>query len=121
MRTAQISQHGIPASLLEELPEGAWRVTYYDDYTGPPLSFTMPVEQKCWVFPSFPSVFEGHLPEGLQLEAILKQQKIDRHDYFTLLMAVGGDLVGSLTFRPLQESPGDKEDPDKNEKGGDPI
>lgn len=125
MRTAQINQHGIPAGILEELPEGAWQVSYRDDYTGPPLSFTLPVENKIRGFPTFPPVFEGLLPEGLQLEAILKQQKIDRHDYFALLMVVGGDLVGSLTFQLLHNNPENQADPEaseapeKNDEGGD--
>lgn len=100
MKTAQIKQHGIPAALLEELPGGEWCVSYLPDYTGPPVSLTFPVEERSKVYPTFPAVLEGLLPEGMQLESILKQHKIDRHDYFGLLMVVGRDLVGSLTVHP---------------------
>jgi serine/threonine-protein kinase HipA len=38
------------------------------------------------------------LPEGPQLEAILRLHKIDRSDCFRQLITVGQDLVGSLTI-----------------------
>jgi serine/threonine-protein kinase HipA len=44
-------------------------------------------------------VFDGLLPEGAQLEALLKTHKIDRNDYFKQLVTVGRDLVGSLSVR----------------------
>ena len=57
----------------------------------------MPVRRDPYEFAAFPPVFEGVLPEGSQLEAILRRHKIDRYDLFRLLMIVGRDLVGSLT------------------------
>jgi serine/threonine-protein kinase HipA len=42
------------------------------------------------------------LPEGPQLEALLRKHKIDRHDAFRQLVTVGEDLVGSLTVHELQ-------------------
>ena len=59
----------------------------------------MPVEKLVYNFKRFPSVFEGLLPEGVMLEAFLRQNKIDRYDYFSQLIAVGKDLVGSLTVK----------------------
>lgn len=118
MRTAQINQHGIPAGLLEELPDSQWRVSYFHDYSGPPLSLTLPVEIQHKIYASFPPVFEGLLPEGIQLEAVLKQHKIDRHDFFSLLMVVGGDLVGSLTFQPFHNESNEADGPTHDHEGG---
>lgn len=56
----------------------------------------MPVTQRVHEFDRFPPPFEGLLPEGVQLEALLKRLKIDRDDLFGQLLAVGGDVVGSL-------------------------
>ena len=39
------------------------------------------------------------LPEGPQLEALLRMHKIDRSDTFRQLVIVGADLVGSLTVK----------------------
>lgn len=104
MKSAQIIQHGIPAGLLTELPDGTWRVSYLPSYSGPAMSLSLPRSSEPWIFSSFPPMFEGLLPEGPQLEALLRLHKIDRHDYYSQLMVVGGDLVGSLTFKKITES-----------------
>lgn len=98
MRSALVNQQGIPAGHLREGVSGAWSFHYLPDYNGPAISLTLPVQSKAYHFDHFPAVFEGLLPEGPQLEAVLRQHKIDRHDYFRLLVTVGGDLVGALTI-----------------------
>ncbi len=47
----------------------------------------------------FPPFFDGLLPEGILLEGLLKQRKIDKYDYFSQIVAVGNDLVGAVTVR----------------------
>ena len=96
MRKARIHQQTVPAGFLEELESHRYRFTYEDGYSGPPVSLTMPVTQRVHEFDRFPPPFEGLLPEGVQLEALLKRLKIDRDDLFGQLLAVGGDVVGSL-------------------------
>lgn len=97
VRRALILQHGIPAGHLESMLKGAWQFRYLETYHGPPVSLTMPVKQEPYLFESFPAVFEGLLPEGPQLEAVLRLHKIDRNDSFRLLVTVGHDVIGSLT------------------------
>jgi serine/threonine-protein kinase HipA len=63
----------------------------------------MPLSQTSYEFADFPPVFEGLLPEGLQLEGMLLRLKIDRHDLFKQLMVTGGDLVGAITVREVSE------------------
>lgn len=96
-RRAEICQNGKSAGFLEETSDGRWSFTYRDDYSGPPVSLTMPVHRRAFQFTEFPAVFDGLLPEGPQLEALLRKHKIDRHDAFSQLVTVGADLVGSLT------------------------
>ncbi|MFM2198546.1 MAG: hypothetical protein RLZZ505_1978 [Verrucomicrobiota bacterium] len=96
-RRAIICQHGIPAGQLVETEVGGWNFTYLPDYAGPPVSLVLPVSGEPYVFSDFPPFLEGLLPEGPQLEAILRKYKIDRRDCFRQLIAVGQDLVGSLT------------------------
>jgi serine/threonine-protein kinase HipA len=83
---------GVPPYLFE----------YNLDYQGRPISLTLPVTQRKYEFESFPTFFEGLLPEGGQLEALLKQAKLDRDDYFGQLMRVGNDLVGAVTVKELK-------------------
>jgi serine/threonine-protein kinase HipA len=57
--------------------------------------------QKVYDFDSFPSFFDGLLPEGYQLEGLLKIGKVDRNDFFGQLIAVGDDLVGNITVKEV--------------------
>ena len=72
---------------------------YSESYSGEPVSLTMPVAQTVHEFDRFPAAFEGLLPEGIQLEAMLRRYKLDRSDLFGQLIVAGQDLVGSLTVK----------------------
>jgi serine/threonine-protein kinase HipA len=96
--------HGVPAGILEELASGEkFGFTYLENYRGPDVSLTMPVERKEFVFDRFPPYFDGLLPEGFLLEGLLRQRKIDKYDYLGQLIAVGNDLVGAVTVREIKE------------------
>jgi len=101
MRSAEIHVHGKPAGLLEELESGAYCFTYHADYDGPPVSLTMPVAAGPFTFDVFPPFFDGLLPEGPQLEALLRLRKIDRGDLLEQLLAVGREMVGAVTAWPV--------------------
>jgi len=83
--------------LLEKIDQHHYRFTYDEDYTGPPVSLTMPSHQKTHTFQGFPPFFDGLLPEGVQLEALLRSHKLDVDDYLGQLLVVGSDLVGAVT------------------------
>ncbi|MBT4286140.1 MAG: toxin HipA [Deltaproteobacteria bacterium] len=100
MRKAEVFVHGVKAGVLQEsLDKNTWFFLYSTNYKGPPVSLTLPVERGEFNFKSFPPFFEGLLPEGLQLEALLRICKIDRYDLFGQLVAVGGDTVGAVTVQ----------------------
>ncbi len=103
MRKAEVLMHGLSTGVLEELEYGKrYRFAYLENYHGPPISLTMPVDKKEFVFEEFPPFFDGLLPEGVLLEGLLKHRKIDRHDYFSQIVAVGKDLVGAVTVQEKQ-------------------
>ena len=98
MRRANISVNGVYAGDLEEIVKGKqYRFTYREKYDGGAVSLTMPVSQKVYVFDRFPPFFEGLLPEGPMLEALLKKKKIDADDYLEQLMQVGKEMVGNIS------------------------
>jgi serine/threonine-protein kinase HipA len=100
MRKADVFMQGRPAGVLEEIEKGkSYRFVYLSDYAGPPVSLTMPVRGRSFNFDRFPPFFDGLLPEGVLLEALLKRRKLDRNDYFSQIVAVGEDLVGAVTVR----------------------
>ena len=89
---------GIPAGIFEEIEKGkSYRIIYDEDYSGEPISLTMPLSKRVYEFNSFPAFFDGLLLEGVMLEGMLKQKKIDKDDYFSQLIAIGSDLVGAVT------------------------
>jgi len=96
MKLARIHQQDQLAGLLEARDDGTYRFTYDPTFHGEPVSLTMPTSQREWEFPRLPPLFEGLLPEGAQLDALLRLRKLDRGDLFGQLLAVGGDVVGSL-------------------------
>jgi len=104
MKKAKVYVKGIEAGILTELVKGKeYVIEYLDNYNGPEISRTMPTSQRVYKFNEFPPFFDGLLPEGIQLEGLLKIKKIDRTDYFSQLIAVGGDMVGVVTVKELME------------------
>lgn len=102
MRRAEILVNGIKAATLVELDGRSYEVIYNSEYTGSPISLTMPVRIEKYHFAHFPPFFEGLLPEGGMLEALLRTRKIDRDDLFSQLITVGDDLVGHVTVREIK-------------------
>jgi serine/threonine-protein kinase HipA len=104
-RGAEIRQHGVLAGHLRSTGANGWTFTYVPGYAGPPVSLTLPVRGAPYSFSQFPAFLEGLLPEGTQLEALLRTHKIDRHDDFRQLVTVGADMIGSLSVREIETPP----------------
>ena len=102
MKSARVFQQDELAGLLEARDDGSFRFTYEPAYRGEPVSLTMPVAQRVWEFSRFPAPFEGLLPEGGQLDALLRFRQLDRGDLFGQLLAVGRDVVGSLEIEEVR-------------------
>lgn len=97
MRKARVYNFDVFAGYLIK-DNSKYIFKYADDYSGPPISLTMPLKKEEYIFNQFPPYFDGLLPEGNQLEALLRQTKIDRNDLLAQLITVGNDLVGSVTI-----------------------
>ncbi len=102
MKSARIFQKDQLAGIFEACDDGSYRFTYEPGYCGEPVSLTLPTRQRVWEFPRFPAPFEGLLPEGVQLDALLRIRKLDQHDLFGQLLAVGNDVVGSLRIQAVK-------------------
>ena len=100
MRIADVFFKNTLAGQLTQMDEdGRYVFSYTSDYTGSPISMTMPVWSEAYEFDGFPPFFDGLLPEGFQLEALLRQKKLDRNDMFGQLLQVGADTVGAVTVK----------------------
>jgi serine/threonine-protein kinase HipA len=98
MKRAKVYNFGdYTGDLIEIEKTRMYKFIYDEKYNGPAISLTMPISKEIHEYDHFPPFFEGLLPEGLQLEALIRQAKIDRNDFFSMLVLVGKDLVGSVT------------------------
>ena len=59
----------------------------------------MPTLRRTYIYKSFPPFFEGLLPEGRQLEILLKKHKLNLTDYLGQLVAMGEDIIGAITIK----------------------
>jgi len=103
MRQAVVFVHGKRAGILSEEIAQGYSFTYDENYQGVAVSLTMPVSQKRYSYSHFPAFFEGLLPEGFMLEGLLRITKIDKNDYMSQLIAIGNNLVGSVTIKEIKE------------------
>ena len=102
MRKAKVYVKGVEAGVLTELVQGKEYIfEYIEEYKDLEVSRTMPTIRKVYKFNNFPPFFDGLLPEGIQLEGLLKLKKIDRSDYFSQLVAIGEDTVGAVTVKEI--------------------
>jgi serine/threonine-protein kinase HipA len=103
MQRAEVFVHSQLAGILEEIMLGSeYRFIYREGYSGSPVSLTMPITDTPYTYNRFPTFFEGLLPEGYNLEALLRVYKIDRNDLFRQLFVVGMDMVGAVTVREIK-------------------
>jgi len=104
MRKAKVFVKGVEAGTLTELSQGKEYVfEYLEDYNGLEVSRTMMTHKRNYTYNKFPPFFEGLLPEGVQLDGLLKIRKIDKDDLFSQLVAVGDELVGVITLEEVME------------------
>ena len=101
MRKAEVYVGKQIAAILIEISRTHYELIYALEYKGTPISLTLPIKKENYIFDSFPSFFEGLLPEGIQLEALLKQKKINKDDYFSQLLAVGADMIGAVSIKEV--------------------
>ncbi len=101
MKKILILVNGVIAGTLEKLEQNKYCFSYASKYQGPPISLTMPIEKTIYEFNHFPPFFEGLLPEGVMLEALLRKYKLDKDDFFEQLIKVGQDVVGAVTIKEL--------------------
>jgi serine/threonine-protein kinase HipA len=104
MRRAKVFVCNEEAGVLSEVIfQEEYRFDYKEKYAGFPVSLTMPLDQKSYFFVKFPPFFDGLLPEGYQLEGLLKQGKVESNDLFSQLMLVGNDMVGVVTVKEIEQ------------------
>lgn len=103
MRKAIVKIHNNRAGVFVEVDKSNYIFQYDEEYAGPHISLTMPLKKEPYSFDAFPPFFDGFLPEGIQLEGLLRIHKIDSQDYFRQLTTIGADMVGAVTVEPAAD------------------
>jgi len=113
---AYVFKAGVEAALLERL-DHAVRFSYLPSYlasNGRAVATTLPVSDApvtTHAPGALPPFFSGLLPEGRRLSALQRAAKTSADDEFTLLLAVGGDVIGDVQIVPEGEAPPVEVDP----------
>ncbi|MFH1846998.1 MAG: HipA N-terminal domain-containing protein [Candidatus Omnitrophota bacterium] len=69
-----------------------------------PISVSLPLKEEPYYSNELFPFFKGLLPEGWYLNIVSATQKIDNKDSFGLLLAsAGGDTIGAVTVRKMEE------------------
>ena len=94
------------AGLLEKT-ENAYRFSYFEEYLSSPgalpVSLTMPLTEKPYESKELFPFFVGLIPEGWLLDLTGRILKIDPENSFDILLATGGDCIGAVTIKPVDE------------------
>lgn len=95
---ATVFKSGTPAASLRRLHDGSIEFDYLPDYPGPPIASSLPLSTAPTVTTNggLPPFFTNLLPEGRRLTAIRRLLKAPADDDLSMLLAVGGDLVGDV-------------------------
>ncbi|BAV09597.1 serine/threonine-protein kinase HipA [Filimonas lacunae] len=110
MRAAQVLFNGILAGILSK-ERGVYRFVYdkgyLNDKENKPVSLTLPFQEEPYessvLFPAFVNM----LSEGSNKDIQNRLLKIDKDDYFSLLLATAGnDNIGPLTIKELNAATG---------------
>ncbi len=118
-RSGVVLFQGIRAGVIEELPEGGYRFTYDDDYSGPSVSLTLPKKNKVHESRILFPFFDGLIPEGWLLSVTVKNWKVDERDRMGLLLTACSDTIGTVTIQN-ENKPVKKTDSPEIKRSGSP-
>jgi len=101
---AEVYKRGRLAATLERTPDGI-KFQYLPAWIeegGPAIASTLPVMPTAQVRHggALPAYFSGLLPEGRRLGALRREIKTSADDELSLLLGVGGDVVGDVQIVP---------------------
>lgn len=95
------------AGLLEKLPSGEFKFSYYDEWIkrkGVPIGFAMPLDKSPEISKELFPFFDNLIPEGWLLKSVESIYKIDKKNRYALLLATGRETIGAIKVIPLDAS-----------------
>lgn len=106
MRRARVYNHDRFAGHLDELDDGSYRFVYDPGYLADeatePVSLTLPKRAKPYKSEVLFAFFYGLASEGSTRRLQANLLRVDPEDVFGLLLAAGGDTIGSVTLEAIE-------------------
>lgn len=106
MRKAEVYRNGVLAGILTEGLDRTFEFQYISEYfndsSKPAISLTLPKDRLAFVSAYLFPVFYNMLSEGANRIVQSRQLKIDKNDFFGLLLATAQyDTIGAITIKPI--------------------
>jgi len=108
MREAKILFKEEEAGILTQHDDGSFTFSYHDawlaDKNKPSISLTLPKNEQPFHSKFLFSFFYNMLPEGSNKQVVCKLNRIDKEDYFGLLMTTAkSDTIGAVRVIKIEK------------------
>lgn len=106
MRKAKVFFKKEEAGLLVQEDDGSFKFNYLEDWLNnkdkPAISLTLPKSRQNYQSPYLFPFFYNMLPEGTNRDVVCKEMRIDKDDYFGLLLTTAAyDTIGAITVKRI--------------------
>ena len=108
MRAARIFFRGQEAGVLTQQDDGTFTFQYHsswvDDSSRPAISLTLPKTGKAYHSRYLFPFFYNMLPEGSNKQVVCRLNRLDKTDYFGLLLTIAQmDTIGAVTVSKIDQ------------------
>jgi len=109
MRTAKVLYKDAEAGILMQHDDGSFTFQYHtlwmEDTSKPGISLTLPKTHQEYNSKTLFPFFYNMLPEGSNKQVVCKYNRIDKDDYFGLLITVAkNDSIGAVRILKIKNS-----------------
>ena len=107
MRTAQVLFKDEAAGTLTQHDDGSFSFAYDPSWVDDPgkaaISLTLPKRHQAYHSEFLFPFFYNMLPEGSNKQVVCKLNRLDRDDYFGLLITIAkNDTIGAVTIHKIE-------------------
>ena len=107
MRKAEVLFKDQLAGLLVQDDEGSFLFTYQpewaEDSSKPAISLTLPKRNEPYRSEFLFPFFYNMLPEGSNMQVVCRMNRLDKYDYFGLLLTIAKtDTIGAVTVHKIE-------------------
>lgn len=108
MRQAQVLYKDEEAGLLTQYDDGSFTFRYHDTWMADSkkngISLTLPKSKQEYHSKTLFPFFYNMLPEGSNKQVVCKHNRIDKNDYFGLLITTAiNDSIGAVTVIKIEK------------------